>query len=75
MSLTIFEVIQRHQYEQKPIKIDNDDIFRADIPDTRQPSRTTIKNVDATDGSNKENIPPPPQNITTYPPASPVIYK
>ena len=70
-----FEVIQRHQYEQNPIKIDNDNIFRADIPDTRQPLRTTIKKVDATDGSNKENIPPPPQNITTYPPASSLIYK
>ena len=39
--------------------------------------KTSIKKVDGTDGSNRENIPPllPPQNVAIYPPASPVIYK
>ena len=39
--------------------------------------KTSIKKVDGTDGSNRENIPPlpPPQNVAIYPPVSAVIYK
>ena len=49
-----FEIIQRHDYEQTPIKIDNDGVFRADVPDTRKPLQTAIKKVVAV--YNKEFI-------------------
>ena len=74
-----FEIIQRHDYEQTPIKIDNDGVFRADVPDTRKPLQIAIKKVDATDGStvnNKENISPSTEVFpSVYPPDSPVTYK
>ena len=37
-----FQVIQRHEYEQKPIKIDDDIEFKADVADTK-----VVKRVDS----------------------------
>ena len=72
-----FEVVQRQEYEQKPVKIDNDDVFKADIPDIKRPLQTLIKKVDATDGAaeNKENIPPAEVFPSAYPAESTVTYK
>ena len=57
----LLQVVERHEYEQKPIVIDDDIKFKADAPDTKKKQQ-----VDATDGSNKENIPPPPSPPATY---------
>ena len=66
-------ITNKHQ-----LKVDNDDVFRADVPDTRKPLRTAIKKVDGTDGTtvnNKENIPPSTEVFPScYPPDSPVTY-
>ena len=61
-----FEVVQRHEYEQKPISIDDDIEFKADVADTKV---VKMAAADATGGgSNKDSIMP-------YPPESPVTYK
>ena len=64
-----FEIIQCHEYEQKPIEIDNDVEFRDNVPDAKKPLTTKITKVDATDG-NKENITPslPPPVTYAYAP-------
>ena len=53
-------MVERHEYEQKPIIIDDDIKFKADAPDTKK------KQQDATDGGNRENISPPPPRPATY---------
>ena len=58
-----FEV-ERHNFEQKPIVIDDDVELKADVPDTKKPLATKISKVDATDG--KENVPTPPPPPITY---------
>ena len=58
-----FQVVERHEYEQKPIEIDNDIEFRADVPDIRK-KLSAGKKPDAIDG--KENVPPPPPPPITY---------
>ena len=58
-----FQVVERHEYEQKPIEIDNDVEFRADVPDIRK-KPSGGKKPDAIDG--KENVPPPPPPPITY---------
>ena len=58
-----FQVVERHEYEHKPIEIDNDVEFRADVPDTRKKTPAE-KKPDAVDG--KENVPPPPPLPITY---------
>ena len=55
------QVMERHEYEQKPIVIDDDIKFKTDAPDTKKKQQ-----VDARDGGNKENIPPPPPPPATY---------
>ena len=63
------EIVQRHEYEQKPIKIDDDIEFRRDVVDTKAKKQKT----DSTDGncSNEENK----ENIMPCLPPSPLTYK
>ena len=64
-----FEIVQRHDYEQKPIKVDDDIEFGRDVVDTKAKKQKT----DSTDGncSNEENK----ENIMPCPPPSPLTYK
>ena len=55
------QVVERHEYEQKPIIIDDDIKFKADAPDTKKKQQ-----VDAMDGGNRESIPLPPPPPSTY---------
>ena len=66
--------MQRHEYEQKPIKIYDDIEFKSDVVDTKV--KKNKQKTDSTDGNfSSENTSKNKENIMPYPPESPVTYK